>query len=123
MLSLSGITISKVQISDRNDHKLLTKYLNGKNVNNKVNRWGLELATYNITFEWISGSKNIAADSLTPSGTTSDNISTNQHAISLRYRWTCFQYKKPNSAAPYTRYFHSTTKYYNRSLTSMQRDI
>ena len=35
-----------------------------KNANNKVNRWGLELATYNITFEWISGTKNKAADCL-----------------------------------------------------------
>ena len=48
----------------RNDHKPLTKFVNGKNVNNKVNRWGLELATYNITFEWISGAKNKAADCL-----------------------------------------------------------
>ena len=46
----------------RNDHKLLAKFLNGKNANNKVNRWGLELATYNITFEWISEAKNKAAD-------------------------------------------------------------
>ena len=38
-----------------NDHKLLARFLNGKNANNKVNRWGLELATYNITFKWISG--------------------------------------------------------------------
>ena len=35
-----------------------------KNANNKVNRWGLELATYNITFEWISGVCNKAADCL-----------------------------------------------------------
>ena len=48
----------------RNDHKPLTKFLNGKNTNNKVNRWGLELATYNITFKWISGAKNKAADCL-----------------------------------------------------------
>ena len=48
----------------RNDHKPLTKFLNGKNANNKVNRWRLELATYNITFEWISGAKNKAADCL-----------------------------------------------------------
>ena len=33
-------------------------------MNNKVNRWGLELATYNITFEWISGACNKAADCL-----------------------------------------------------------
>ena len=44
------------------DRKPLTKFLNGKNANNKVNRWGLELATYNITFEWISEAKNKAAD-------------------------------------------------------------
>ena len=41
-----------------NYHKPLAKFLNGKNANNKVNRWGLELVTYNITFEWISGAQN-----------------------------------------------------------------
>ena len=48
----------------QNDHKPLNKFLNGKNANNKVNRWGLELVTYNITFEWISGAHNKAADCL-----------------------------------------------------------
>ena len=47
-----------------NDHKPLNRFLNGKNANNKVNRWALELATYNITFEWISGACNKAADCL-----------------------------------------------------------
>ena len=45
-----------------NDHKPLQKFLNGKNANNKVNRLSLELATYNITFECISGTLNKAAD-------------------------------------------------------------
>ena len=48
----------------RNYHKPLAQFLNGKNAENKVNRWSLELATYNITFEWISGAKNKAADCL-----------------------------------------------------------
>ena len=48
----------------QNNHKPLAKFLNGKNANNKVNRWQLELPTYNITFEWISGAKNKAADCL-----------------------------------------------------------
>ena len=47
-----------------NDHKPLTKFLNGKNANNKVNRWGLELVTYNVTFEWISGAQNKVANCL-----------------------------------------------------------
>ena len=49
-------------------------FLNGKNTNNKVNRWSLELATYNISFEWISGARNKAADCLsrlvTPTSTS-----------------------------------------------------
>ena len=66
----------------QNDHKPLNKFLNGKNANNKVNRWGLELATYNITFEWISGACNKAADCLLClSGITSGQTSTNQHVI------------------------------------------
>ena len=48
----------------QNDHKPVNKFLNGKNANNKVNRWGLQLATYNITFEWISAACNKAADCL-----------------------------------------------------------
>ena len=46
----------------RNDHKPLAWFLNGKNENMKINRWGLELVPYNITFKWISGAKNKAAD-------------------------------------------------------------
>ena len=48
----------------RNGHKPLARFLNGKNENTKINRWGLELASYNITFEWISGATNKAADCL-----------------------------------------------------------
>ena len=48
----------------RNNHKPLARFLNGKNENTKINRWGLELASYIITFEWISGARNKAADCL-----------------------------------------------------------
>ena len=37
------------------------KISKGKMANNKVNRWGLELVTHNINFEWISGAHNKAA--------------------------------------------------------------
>ena len=57
-----------------NDHKPLAQFFNSKNTNNKVNRWSLELTTYNISFEWISGAKNKAADCLsrlvTPTSTS-----------------------------------------------------
>ena len=44
-------------ITVKNDHKTLAWFLNGKAADNKVNRWSLELATYNITFKWIFGAK------------------------------------------------------------------
>ena len=47
-----------------NDHKPLQTLLNGKNANNEVNRWLLELATYNMTFERLSGAQNKATDCL-----------------------------------------------------------
>ena len=46
----------------RNDHKPLAWFLYGKNANNKVSRWSLDYATYNISFEWISGARNKAVD-------------------------------------------------------------
>ena len=48
----------------RNDDNPLVQFLNGNITNNKVNRWSLELATYNISFKWISGARNKAADYL-----------------------------------------------------------
>ena len=61
----NGTIISREQgIVVRNDHKPLNRFLNGKNASNKVNRWELELATYNITFEWTSGACNKAVDYL-----------------------------------------------------------
>ena len=51
-------------ITVRNDHKPLARFVNGKNENTKINRWGIELTSYNITFEWISGARNKAADCL-----------------------------------------------------------
>ena len=36
--------LQRTEVIIRNDHKPLAKFLNGKNANNKENRWGLELA-------------------------------------------------------------------------------
>ena len=55
--SLSGITT----------YKVLTSLLKMIISHYHSSRWSLELATYNITFEWISGAKNKAADCLSQS--------------------------------------------------------
>ena len=83
----------------KNDHKPLAKFINGKNANNKVNRWSLELATYNITFEWISGAKNKAADCLSQlvelpaSTTTAVNMLTVTHTDRPAFNTRSHTYK------------------------------
>ena len=112
MLSPNGITISKVaDIIVRNDHKPLTKFLNGKNANNKVNRWGLELATYNIYyFEWISAAKNKAADCLSCLVELPQTIPAPVNMLSVSNTdGPTFNTRSQNLPTPYTRYFHSTT--------------
>ena len=59
----------------RNDHKPLVHFLNGKNANN--------IATYNISFEWISGARNKAADCLsrlvTPTSSSINMLTASSH--------------------------------------------
>ena len=64
MITKWNYYLQGANITVKKYHKPLTQFLNEKNANNKVNRWSLELATYNITLEWISGAKNKAADCL-----------------------------------------------------------
>ena len=66
-----------------NDHKPLQNFLNSTNANNKVNRWSLELGTYNIKFEWISGACNKAADCLSWLVDVKDIPATPTHLINM----------------------------------------
>ena len=69
----------------RNDHKPLAKFLHTRINNSKVDRWGLELNEYNITFEWISGARNKAADCLSRLVDVPDNPSTEQPVKTVQF--------------------------------------
>ena len=89
----------------QNDHTPLAWFLNGKNANNKVNRWSLELTTYNITFEWISGAKNKAADCLSrlvsPTGTSINMLTASLNDRPAFHTRSCTQsISDPTSAPP-----------------------
>ena len=93
-------------ITVKNDHKPPMMFLDGKNVNNKVNRWSLELTTYNITFEWISGAKNKAADCLswlvepTTSTTNTVNMLTATHSDRPAFNTrSCTQKNSPDTTS------------------------
>ena len=57
-------TIDDAQILLRSDHKPLEKFLLKNTLNSKVNNWAMELEAFNIQFDYIKGSSNILADTL-----------------------------------------------------------
>ena len=69
------------------------------------NRWSLELATYNITFEWISGAKNKAADCLSrmvsPTGKSINMLTASLNDRPAFHTWSCTQsISDPTSTPP-----------------------
>ena len=56
--------LTDAQILLRSDHKPLAKFLLKNMLNAKVNNWAMELEAFNIQFDYIKGSNNILADTL-----------------------------------------------------------
>ena len=56
--------LDSAQITLRSDHLPLKKFLEKNTMNAKVNNWPVELESQNINFEFISGTKNVLADTL-----------------------------------------------------------
>ena len=56
--------LTDAQILLRSDHKPLEKFLQKNTLNSKVNNWAMELEAFNILFDYIKGSSNVLADTL-----------------------------------------------------------
>ena len=56
--------LTDAQILLRSDHKPLEKFLQKNTLNSKVNNWIMELEAFNIQFDYIKGSSNVLADTL-----------------------------------------------------------
>ena len=56
--------LDSAQITLRSNHLPLKKFLEKNTMNAKVNNWAVELESQNIIFEFIAGTKNILADTL-----------------------------------------------------------
>ena len=61
---LNRFYLTDAQILLRSDHKPLEKFLLKNTLNSKVNNWAMELEAFNIQFDYIKGSNNILADTL-----------------------------------------------------------
>ena len=56
--------LDQAEITLRSDHLPLKRFLQKNTLNSKVNNWAMELESFNIQFEYIQGSKNVLADTL-----------------------------------------------------------
>ena len=56
--------VTDAEVTIRSDHLPLKKFLNKQTMNSKVNNWAVELEQFRIHLEWIPGTRNILADSL-----------------------------------------------------------
>ena len=56
--------LNQANIYLRSDHLPLKRFLQKNTLNSKVNNWAMELKSFNIQFEYIQGSKNVLADTL-----------------------------------------------------------
>ena len=56
--------LTDAQILLRSDHKQLEKFLQKNTLNSKVNSWAMELEAFNIQFDYIKGSSNVLANTL-----------------------------------------------------------
>ena len=56
--------LTDAQILLRSDHKPLEKFLQKNTLNSQVNNWAMELEAFNIQFDYIKGSSNVLADTL-----------------------------------------------------------
>ena len=56
--------LSDTDVTIKCDHLPLKKFLMKQTLNSKVNNWAVELEQFNLKLEWIMGSKNTLADTL-----------------------------------------------------------
>ena len=56
--------VTDAEVTIRSDHLPLKKFLNKQTMNSKVNNWAVELEQFRVHLEWIPGSRNLLASSL-----------------------------------------------------------
>ena len=56
--------VTDAEVTIRSDHLPLKKFLNKQTMNSKVNNWAVELEQFRLHLEWIPGTRNLLANSL-----------------------------------------------------------
>ena len=89
--------LDSAQITIRSDHLPLKKFLEKNTMNAKVNNWAVELESQNINFEFISGTKNVLADTLSRLIEFDESIKLPDEETGYKFGYTPFKELPPAS--------------------------
>ena len=87
--------LTDANVSVRSDHLPLKKFLQKQTMNSKVNNWAVELQQYNLKLDWIPGSKNLLADSLSHLIDVVPDAKQKQEPDGQEFGNFCFEELKP----------------------------
>ena len=83
--------LTDAQILLRSNHKPLEKFLLKNMLNSKVNNWAMELEAFNIQFDYIKGSNNILADTLSHLTAIDPNTPTTPEEPGYEFGYAIFE--------------------------------
>ena len=87
--------LDSAQVTLRSDHLPLKKFLEKNTMNAKVNNWAVELESQNINFEFIAGTKNVLADTLSRLIELDENIKLLEEKPGYEFGYTPFKELPP----------------------------
>ena len=83
--------LTDAEITLQSDHLPLKHFLLKNMLNSKVNNWAVELETFNITFDHISGVQNTLADTLSRLVKVDPDIQSEPEQEGYEFGYSCFE--------------------------------
>ena len=87
--------LTDAEIALRSDHLPLKKFLLKNTLNSKVNNWAVELETFNIHFEHISGIQNTLANTLSRIVRMDPDMQQEPENQGYEFGYSCFEELPP----------------------------
>ena len=87
--------VTDAEVLIRCDHLPLKKFLNKQTMNAKVNNWAVELEQFKLKLDWIPGSKNLLADSLSRLMEVEPGAKQTEEPDGQEFGSYCFEELKP----------------------------
>ena len=116
--------VTDAEVTIRSNHLPLKKFLNKKTMNSKVNNWVVELEQFRLHLEWIPGTQNLLADSLSRLLDVVPNAQKTKEPDDHEFGSYCFKEQEPakvmEKVSTEVIEFNDNSKYQNGSQESLK---